>query len=169
MPRRHDALVPLSHDHQKALALAFWLHHPAPPGPVTPTTPASTPASRREETLSFFRDHLQPHFAIEEEVLFPALCASYPAGTPERALVNTLLAEHGRMIELCDAIAAASANDDIARALKEFADLLEGHVRREERELFAKFPGPLEPAVIDALHRDIHTRRPPDVPGGCKV
>lgn len=102
-------------------------------------------------------------------MLFPALCASYPAGTPERALVNTLLAEHGRMIELCDAIAAASANDDIARALKEFADLLEGHVRREERELFAKFPGPLEPAVIDALHRDIHTRRPPDVPGGCKV
>lgn len=169
MARRHEALVPLSHDHQKALALAFRLHHPAPPGPVTLTTPASTLGSRREETLSFFHNHLQPHFAIEEEVLFPVLCAAYPAGTPERALLDTLSEEHGRMIELCDAIAAASANEDLARALTEFADLLEGHVRREERELFAKFPGPLEPATIDGLRRNIHTRRPPDVPGGLKV
>jgi len=169
MSRRHEALVPLSHDHQKALALAFRLHHPAPPGPVTPTTPASTPASRREETLSFFRDHLLPHFVIEEEVLFPVLRVAYPPRTAESALIGVLLVEHGRMIELRDAIAAASTDEDIACALTEFADLLEGHVRREERELFARFPGALEPDAIAGLHREIHARRPPDVPGACKV
>ena len=40
--RRHASLVPLSHDHRDALGLAFRLRHPAPPGPVTPMTPAGT-------------------------------------------------------------------------------------------------------------------------------
>ena len=169
MARRHDALVPLSHDHQQALALAFRLHHPAPPGPVTPTTPASTAASRRAETLAFFRDHLVRHFAIEEDVLFPVLLSCYAPGTAERALIEDLCTEHRRMSEARDAIASAIAEDDLGRALTEFADLLERHVRREERDLFAKFPGPLAQPAIAELHREIHERRPPDVPGACKV
>jgi iron-sulfur cluster repair protein YtfE (RIC family) len=169
MPRRHDALVPLSHDHQKALALAFRLHNPAPPGPITPTTPASTPASRRAETLAFFRDHLLRHFAIEEEVLFPVLRSSYAAGTEESSLIEALCAEHRRMSEIRDRIAHASIEDDLCCALTEFADLLEQHVRREERELFVKFPDSVAPAAVAALHREIHERRPPDVAGACKV
>jgi hemerythrin-like domain-containing protein len=169
MARRHDALVPLSHDHQQALALAFRLHHPAPPGPVTATTPASTVASRRAETLAFFRDHLVRHFAIEEEVLFPVLLSCYVPGTEERALIEDLCTEHRRMSEACDAIASAISEDDLGCALAEFADLLERHVRREERDLFAKFPGPLAQPTIAELQRAIHERRPPDVPGACKV
>ena len=169
MARRHDTLIPLSHDHQQALALAFRLHNPAPPGPVTPTTPASTPASRRAETLAFFRDHLQRHFAIEEEVLFPALRSAHAAGTQQHALIDALCAEHRRMSEIRDTIAHASIEDDLCCALTEFADVLEQHVRREERELFGKFPDSLPPAAVAALHREIHERRPPDVPGACKV
>jgi len=169
MARRHDAIIPLSHDHQQALSLAFRLHHPAPPGPVTPTTPESTPESRRAETLAFFRDHLLRHFAIEEEILFPVLTASYGPASKERALVEDLCAEHRRMSALRDAIAEAGTEAELERTLREFADVLAGHVRREERELFAEFPGRLAPDVVAGLHREIHERRPPDVPGACKV
>jgi len=169
MARRHAALVPLSHDHQQALALAFRLHHPAPPGPVTPTTPASTPASRRAETLAFFRDHLVRHFQIEEEVLFPVLRSTYGPGTPEQELIDTLWAEHRRMTEIRDVIAHADSEEVLCGALTDLADLLELHVRREERELFAHFPGRLDAATVANLQRGIHARRPPDVPGTCKV
>jgi hemerythrin-like domain-containing protein len=169
MSRRHAALVPLSHDHQQALALAFRLHHPAPPGPVTATTPASTPESRRAETLTFFRDHLVRHFEIEEEVLFPVISAAYGPGTREGALIDTLYLEHRRLSETRDAIEDAPSEEALCRSLTEFADLLELHVRREERELFAHFPGSLDAEAVADLQRDIHARRPPDVPGACKV
>ena len=169
MARRHDALVPLSHDHQQALALAFRLHHPAPPGPVTPTTPESTPVSRRVETLAFFRDHLLRHFVIEEEVLFPALRAAYPPDAEEQVLIESLCADHRVMGELRDAVERASSVDAIEHALTDFADLLERHVRREERGLFARFPGAVKPRVVAELQREIHERRPPDVPGLCRT
>jgi hemerythrin-like domain-containing protein len=169
MARRHDALIPLSHDHQQALGLAFRLHHPAPPGPVTPTTPASTAASRRAETLAFFRDHLVRHFEIEEEVLFPVLRSAYAPGTQEHSLIDVLCAEHRRMREIRDTIEGAVSEEDLCRALTELADVLELHVRREERELFVHFPGTLETRAVAHLYREIHRRRPPDVPGACKV
>jgi hemerythrin superfamily protein len=135
--RRHPSLIPLSHDHREALGLAFRLHHPSPPGPVTAMTPASTPESRCAETLAFFTRHLVPHFRAEEDVLFPFLRTHLPAGV---ALLDALVADHRRFQALRDAVAAA--RDDAARApaLTAFADLLEAHVRCEERELFEAFP-----------------------------
>src|SRR5262245_66013110 len=92
--RRHPSLVPFSHDHRDALALAFRLHHPAPPGPVTSMTPASTPRSRADETLAFFTDHLAAHLRAEEEALFRFL-RPLLAAQPERlALIDALVADH---------------------------------------------------------------------------
>jgi iron-sulfur cluster repair protein YtfE (RIC family) len=160
--RRHDALIPLSHDHRAALALAFRLHNPAPPGPVTPTTPASTPESRRAETLAFFERGLRPHFAIEEEDLFPAIRTAYAADEGPHRLVDELAAEHVALARARDAVEAAGTGEPLDSALTAFADLLEAHVRREERLLFAAFPGRLAPDAVDALQRSIHHRRPPD-------
>jgi len=160
MPRRHPALVPLSHDHRRALALAFRLHNPAPPGPITPMTPVSTPGSRRFETLEAWDRELRLHFAIEEEDLFPAVrAAADDAAT--RALVDRLVADHRRLADLRDAVETAGP-DALDDALRAFADLLETHVRAEERELFAAFPGPLPSAEVERLERTIHARRPPD-------
>ncbi len=167
MARRHDALIPLSHDHRDALALAFRLQHPAPPGPVTPTTPASTLDSRTAETIVFFREHLDPHFAIEEELLFPALRAVSPAGTAEYTLIAELIVEHRQLEQLRDTIEHASGSDRLPAILTAFADVLERHIRREERGLFAHFPGALSRDVVAALQAAIHARRPPDTPGTC--
>jgi iron-sulfur cluster repair protein YtfE (RIC family) len=162
MARRHEALIPLSHDHQQALALAFRLHHPAPPGPVTPTTPASTPESRREEALAFFAAHLVGHFEIEEEILFPALRAGHPVGSSMHGLLDDLLDDHREFRRLREALQADAEQADLAALLTSFADLLEAHVRREERELFASFPGELDARSVGELQRAVHARRPPD-------
>jgi hypothetical protein len=169
MARRHAAVIPLSHDHRSALALAFRLHNPAPPGPVTPTTPASTTASRAQETLAFFEANLVEHFAIEEELLFPAVCAAGPATGIEPGLVDQLIADHRELERIKARIERAAGELEIGAALTAFADLIESHVRTEERMLFARFPAGIPDAVVRALEAEVHARRPPDTPGACKT
>lgn len=140
MARRHPSLIPLSRDHHDALALAFRLRHPSPPGPATAMTPPSTADERACETLDFFVVHLDGHFRAEEEVLFPAVLASTAADDACRARIAELIAEHRAMTAQRDAIAAAlAAGAGLDAALDVFADTLERHVRREERELFVHF------------------------------
>jgi hemerythrin-like domain-containing protein len=152
--RRHPSLVPFSHDHRDALGLAFRLHHPAPPGPVTAMTPASTPESRAAETVAFFAGHLVVHFRAEEEALFPFLRPRLAGQTERLALLDALIADHRELEARRDAVAAATG-DALAGALTAFADLLETHVRREERELFEHFPDGVPPEDARALGENI--------------
>ena len=137
---------------------------------MTPTTPASTPASRRAETLTFFREQLVGHFAIEEQLLFPVLRAAFAPDGAERALLDRVIAEH-RMLEALEKRIAAASDDEaeLEAALQAFADLLESHVRAEERGLFAAFPGDVPSAEAERLVAEIHARRPPDGAVACKV
>ena len=129
--------------------LCFRLHHPAPPAPVTPMMPASTPQSRAAETLGFYEQHLRGHFRAEEDQLFPFL---------RRHLAD----EHRRLAALRETIAAADGDAALCMALAAFADLLEAHVRREEREVFETFPDAVPGAEADALAAAIRdlTRSP---------
>jgi hemerythrin-like domain-containing protein len=138
--RRHPSLIPLWQQHRDALMLAFRLRHPAPPAPVTPMTPASTPQSRAAETLAFYDRHLHGHFRAEEDELFPFLRRRLSADAARAALFEELVAEHRRLAALRDAIAGADGEPALGAALETFAELLETHVRREERELFENFP-----------------------------
>jgi hemerythrin-like domain-containing protein len=156
--RRHQSLIPLSHQHRDALMVAFRLHHPAPPGPVTAMTPASTPQSRAADALAFFRDHLVGHFRAEEDALFPVLRARLTADPPRIALLDRLVAEHRRLEALRDGVAAAGEDEaSLAPTLAAFADLLEAHVRCEERELFEVVPDVLAAGDGEALDAAIRT------------
>jgi len=152
MPRRrHPGLIPLSHEHRDALGLAFRLHNPSPPGPITAMTPASTPQSRAAETIAFFESSLRRHFRIEEELVFPFLERHLPSASAGRALLGELVSDHGRLTELRDAVAAATDEVALAAALTAFADLQEAHVRREQRQLFDDFPGEAAREQIDEV------------------
>jgi len=83
------------------------------------------------QAARFLGTELAAHFKAEEEVLFPAMKEFAGAS---QLLVN-LIDEHRQLQRISDRF-HASGLTAVAGALTEFADLLEAHIRREERELF---------------------------------
>ncbi len=143
--KRHPLLRPLSDEHHRALVIAR-------------RTRRAAEARRDSKSLAKiwldvkerFAAELEPHFRVEEAWLFPALEA---AG--ESAPVARARADHARLREL------ARAEPDAATALA-FAELLQSHVRFEERELFpraerllAPDPSALAPQLAEAVRQAV--------------
>lgn len=119
--KRHPALIPLSHDHHHALVEARRLRRAADSdGDPTPAVAAFA---------DFFAAVNVPHFREEEETLFPLVADVDEA----RPLVVEALLEHQRLHAL---VAELARSADVRRTMRETGELLEAHVRREERELF---------------------------------
>ena len=128
---RHPSLIPLSHDHHHGLGLALRCRKQAL-GRIKPMG-AEGLKERAEEFNNFFAQNLTRHFRAEEEALFPWLSSSVPDSQP---LIGELLRDH----ELLRAAAAGlSKAGNLAKILFDAGDLLERHIRREERELFPLF------------------------------
>jgi hypothetical protein len=123
-------------------------------------TPASTPASRAAETAAFWERHLVGHFAVEEDLLFPFLREHL---VEVAALCDDLTGEHRLLAADKDAIAAAAAGGGPAldAALLAFGERLEAHVRREERELFERFPDTAPPETTQRLADAMRAALPP--------
>jgi hemerythrin-like domain-containing protein len=128
--KRDIRLHGLTSDHHHALVLARRIIEAAARGDVNVGL-VSEARRRCDEELS-------PHFAIEEEELLPALAR---AGRED--LVDRTCAEHRA---LRAHLAAAEAGD--AGRLLEFGNLLEAHVRFEERELFTACEALVEDDVL---------------------
>jgi len=130
MPR-HPSLIPLSHDHHHGLALALRCRKQAL-GRLKPLGIQGL-KERAQELKEFFGASLAPHFAAEESALFPFMRASIAESAP---LIGELLAEHE---QLRGWVGRLEEEKHLAKVLFEAADLLERHIRREERELFPLF------------------------------
>jgi hemerythrin-like domain-containing protein len=83
------------------------------------------------DIAQFVVTDLAAHFQAEEEVLFPAMREFSEVS----ALLNELLSEHRELEALANRLSALKAKE-LVGALGEFADLLESHIRKEERGLF---------------------------------
>jgi hypothetical protein len=117
--KRSDALAPLSRDHHVALEVALRLRRAS-------ATDVDAAAAR---FTTFWQGTGRRHFEIEEELLLPAL----PGGEPDwDDAVARVLAEHREVRERAERLQA----DDLEGA-RELGELLAGHVRFEERTLFA--------------------------------
>lgn len=118
---RDKNLIPLSHQHQHALALCVRIERSLQAGGKV--------EEWHEEVARAFETEIQYHFAAEEKVLFPA-CEKYEALKP---LIKHLLSEHGTLRGF---FAMAAAKNMDAHQLTTFHQTLSQHVRTEERELF---------------------------------
>ncbi len=115
--KRSEELAPLSRDHHQGLVVALKLRRGAP--------------DARAAFLDFWVDGRR-HFAIEEDVLLPALARHAPAD--HEAIVRVLV-EH---VDLrCRAQGLAEDADAAPEALRELGDRLQAHIRHEENVLFA--------------------------------
>jgi hemerythrin-like domain-containing protein len=121
---RDKNLVPLSRQHQHALALCVRIDRAAP-------IPESGVATWQAEIAQHFSAEIRIHFAAEEQFVFPPARAF-----PElNLLVEELISEHAWLRER---FAKAEAQGMSGGEIAEFAQRLSAHIRKEERQLFER-------------------------------
>jgi hemerythrin-like domain-containing protein len=138
---RNKNLVPLSHQHQHALALCVRIDR------ASPVADADLDAWLSEVAESF-RNEISIHFAAEEQVLFP-IARKSPDLNP---LVEDLLLDHAW---LRDRFAKAEARTLSPYDLSEFARRLSAHIRKEERQLFERLQELLSEAELASAGRQL--------------
>jgi iron-sulfur cluster repair protein YtfE (RIC family) len=131
MTKRHPSLIPLSEDHHHGLALALRCRKQSL-GQIKPTGGEGLRA-RAEEFLHFYDTELSCHFRAEEEILFPLMREHVPASV---TLIEALSRDHN---DVRQALPDLKAGRALAKLIFDLGDLLERHIRKEERELFPLF------------------------------
>lgn len=145
--RRTRQLKPLSSEHHQALLVAFQLKKGLAGHAESAGAPKDLPgllalARRFEEQV--FRTHTR----AEEDVLGKFLV---------EADMRRLKAEHAEMTRLVEA-ARTARPPDLRATLNAFADLLERHIRWEERELFPYAEDHVDEATLADIGGELERR-----------
>ncbi len=144
---RHPSLTPLSHDHHHGLALGLRCRKQAL-GQLRPTG-AEGLRLRAQEFRDFFDRQLTPHFRAEEKVLFPFMREAVPQSAP---LLDELMRDHEAFRQAVKNLIAGTA---LSKLIFDIGDLLERHIRKEERELFPLFEKYVDSERAGKLGEDI--------------
>jgi hemerythrin-like domain-containing protein len=134
---RDKSLIPLSHQHQRALALCVRLDRALQAGQVDLE-------AWQAEIQQIFEQEIAIHFAAEESDLFPA-AARFPELKP---LVAELLTGH-KMLR--DFFSRASARTLHRAGLQALVEKLASHIRKEERQLFEEMQKLMSPEEMEAM------------------
>src|SRR5438270_6951004 len=134
---RDKNLIPLSHQHQHALALCVRIDRAVQAGHLDML-------AWQAEIQQIFAAEIQLHFAAEEETIFPA-ALRFPELGP---LVDELLTEHAL---LRDYFALATERTMDPAKLHDFAQHLSQHIRKEERQLFEAMQRLLSTDELEAI------------------
>lgn len=119
---RDKNLIPLSHQHQRALALCVRIDRASP-------IPDGDLEAWQAEIEQLFRSEIETHFSAEERILFPQA----QRFAELRTLVDQLSVEH---VGLRKHFLSAEAREMSAEDLSVLAQNLSTHIRKEERQLF---------------------------------
>jgi hemerythrin-like domain-containing protein len=136
---RDPSLIPLSRQHQHALALCVRLERAIQAGEIDLE-------AWQAEIQQQFEGEIGIHFAAEEKELFP-VAARFSEMQP---LVDELLEEH---ISLRDCFAGAAARRLDRQSLANFGEKLVQHIRKEERQLFEGMQKVMSTQALAALGR----------------
>lgn len=127
MSRRHDSLIPLTHDHHHALAQARRLNDLAALEDETQRRNAAN------DFVNFYLGRALRHFREEEELFFAPLVDDPTA----RELVVRAVSDHLRLHSMVRRVKRQLTDGEVdPQLLSQIADLLTEHVRFEEQELF---------------------------------
>jgi hemerythrin-like domain-containing protein len=144
---RDKNLIPLSHQHQHALALCVRIDRAVQAGDADVH-------AFETEIQQIFEQEIQFHFRAEEMLIFHAA----EKFDELRALVAELLAEHAVLRECAEL--ARRADFDSA-TLRKFAMLLSSHIRKEERQLFEPIQQLLSSEEMSLLGADLNAALKP--------
>jgi iron-sulfur cluster repair protein YtfE (RIC family) len=107
---------------------------------------------RAEEVLGFFRNNLAAHFRAEEEILFPFM-RDQVAGS--EAMIEELARQHDQLSQM---MAQIETGTGLAKLIFDLGDLLERHIRKEERELFPLFEAQADGAQAELIGAQLKER-----------
>jgi hemerythrin-like domain-containing protein len=136
---RNKNLIPLSHQHQRALALCVRIDRAQP-------IPAPDLEAWQSEIAQHFEQEIKIHFAAEESALFPA-ARKFEELSP---IVENLLSDH---LWLRDRFAAAKDRKMQPLDVVDLAQRLSAHIRKEERVLFERLQELMSEDELGALGR----------------
>lgn len=135
--KRHTALRGFSTDHHHGLVLCRTVRNAIEKG--------IEPERVSRYVRWFFDYNLKPHFSLEEQIMFPVLGTDHPN-------VQIALKQHAQIIALVQSQPSESV-------LEEFAEVLENHIRFEERVLF----GQIQSAATETELRQIQEFHQQDI------
>jgi len=134
---RDKSLIPLSRQHQHALALCVRLDRAIQSGELDLE-------AWQAEIEQIFEQEIAVHFAAEEKELFP-VAERFPE---LQAIVQELLGEHAILRSWFDrARSRTLTNNDLSA----FAVALSQHIRKEERQLFEGMQKVMSTAELETL------------------
>jgi len=134
---RDKNLIPLSRQHQHALALCVRVDR------AMPIADADL-AAWQAEIAQIFQSEISIHFVAEESVVFP-VARKYAELTE---LLDDLLADHTALRE---SFAQAEAGTMSAAELSAFGQRMSSHIRKEERQLFERMQELMTPEELALL------------------
>ncbi|HST10482.1 MAG TPA: hemerythrin domain-containing protein [Terriglobales bacterium] len=146
---RDKSLIPLSRQHQHALALCVRISR-------APLATAREVQAWQSEVEQHFALEIQHHFAAEEKDVFP-VARQYADLVP---LVQELLAEHARLRGYFEQARMRALDGP---ALRQFAELLSAHIRKEERQLFEEMQKQMGSMDLEKLGGNIEESLAPIV------
>ncbi|GAB2991572.1 hemerythrin domain-containing protein [uncultured Cyclobacterium sp.] len=118
--KRHPAFVPVSRDHHFGLLLVWKIRQGREKG--------IAPDRLFNYVKYFYATHMEPHFSLEESVIF-----SYMA---KNDLLRKEVESQHRDIREAYKELSGFQKDDLLNKLDEFCQMVEAHIRFEERKLF---------------------------------
>jgi hemerythrin-like domain-containing protein len=139
--KRSIQLAPLSREHHDGLLLAWKIRQGI--------AKRSSLEPIRNYVLWYWRHHIKPHFFQEEKILLPYLSADHP-------MAVRMKEDHDSIREL---ILGLDDEPD-HRSLKLLADLLDQHIRFEERELFTYLESSLSAEALDKIYGQLEEHAP---------
>jgi hemerythrin-like domain-containing protein len=142
--KRHPALIPVSQDHHFGLLLVWKIRK---------GIEKEVDTERIKDYLHYFmKEHLEAHFQMEENILFPFLAKN-------DLLRKQAEQQHQHLRQKQQEI--ATKEDVPVELLTGFADELESHIRFEERKLFQHMQSELSENDLQEMEtaiRKIHEK-----------
>ena len=145
--RRSRELKPLSSEHHQALLVAFQLKKGLAGHAESAGAPKDLPGLL-QLARKFEEQIFRPHARAEEELI---------AKLVEAGDLARLCSEHAEMTRLLE-LSRTARPGDLRAHLGAFADLLERHVRWEERELFPYAEEHVDEATLARIGGELEKR-----------
>lgn len=129
--RRHQKLIPLSRFHRSCLFVALMAKENAPDMKGY----SDEIPDKINYAVSFYQDQLKAHFEVEQELWNQVSTKSEKL----KIIIDELTVERLSLSRLFQRLAKIRSE----KALNEVGDLLERHIRKEERVLFQQIQNDL--------------------------